>query len=100
MKYNLNSLSGIFAIYFLAGATASFPASFIFKGNGDLISGSIFTIIGASFLAIGAVFMFLNSKSSDEGLSEIKRSQTMRIILLLAVLTASVMTILGETVRF
>ncbi|MCY3413945.1 MAG: hypothetical protein INQ03_20045 [Candidatus Heimdallarchaeota archaeon] len=98
MGYNLNSLSGMLALYCIGGSTACFPAVFIFKANNDPMAGAIFTIIGSVFLALGAILLYMSRDANEY--QEGKRSQLFMFLLLLNIITAVVMYILSETIRF
>jgi hypothetical protein len=103
MKLNLNRFSGIMVIFFLGGACASFPASFLFRANYDDITGSVFTILGASFLMVAAFFILINATETKNGKSDMPENITMKFIfglLGLTIVTGVVMVILGEFVRF
>ena len=99
MTYNLNRVSGLLMIFFIGGSTACFPASFIFKANYDPISGGVFAILGSVFLAIGAILVLIN-KGESKNDKNTTNPQIVHSVLLLNIITAVVMTILGETVKF
>ena len=103
MKLNLNRFSGIMVIFFLGGACASFSASFLFRANYDDITGSVFTILGASFLMVAAFFIMINAAETKNGKSDMPEKITMNIVfglLGLTIVTGVVMVILGEFIRF
>lgn len=103
MKLNLNRFSGIMMLFFFGASCASFPPSFILRGNHDEIGGLVFMILGGSFLIIGAIFLIINAgeaKKNKSDLSESKKMQLILGLLALTVLTMLVMYILGEYVRF
>ena len=78
MGYDLNRFSGILMLFFCGGSCASFPASFILYGHYQPIAGAVFAIIGASFLMVTAILLFMNRKSgpSDVGREKaVERSQ-------------------------
>ena len=101
MKLNLNLPSGILFLYFLGGATASLPASFIFKANYEAEAGAIFQLLGGIFLLVAALFLWINiGQSKESKVEDVKQWDIVKILFVISVVSIVVMIILGETVRF
>ena len=99
MPFNLNKPSGIAMLFILGGSTASFPPYFIFEANYDPISANVFLIVGAVLLAIGALLLLANKNASENDKNAVNTSVPV-FLLLLNIITAVVMFILGQTIRF